>query len=619
MLIPKKHEKGVKMKTWLLTILTALLVISLVIFVSPAAEAKKPATSDGLPTFSLQASEEELKKDILAELRQAKGLATDKLINEEIGKVIKKVERLIKLQGQGADGEALALKYDILSELKGIIIAIPQPPPPPTTLAAAPTVSTESQLIDLLSKILEKVERLIEIESPPPPSVPPPPPTPAYTYSVKFIWGQAVSEKEGVKPANYATTVNVHNPSTQAVTLYKKAVVAHREWEKWSKISDFEKVELQPDDALEIDGVDICRLLGIAFPPVAFVTGFVVIQSPVPLDVVAVYTGSSKVGMSLDVEYIQPSAVKIEVTPPGEVHTPSGIEISPSQATNPVGTTHTVGVFVHCKDQTPIAGVLVKFSVSGANTASGSAVTDSSGKASFSYYGANTGTDTIIATETVTGLAAKATKTWVKKEEVRKPAKITLYPESAENRVGTSHTVTALVVYDDGTPVVGARVYFRLTSDSTHYGVSGETFTDSAGKATFTYPGTKEGKDQIVATVDSLGASAFKYWYGASQQTGKPAAIKLIPEKAENPVSTRHTVTAVVTDANGRGVAGVPVTFIVEGANPNRAVTVTDVNGYATFTWHGEKEGTDKITAMVDNLTARATKVWYSTATGRPQ
>jgi hypothetical protein len=43
------------------------------------------------------------------------------------------------------------------------------------------------------------------------------------------------------------------------------------------------------------------------------------------------------------------------------------------------------------------AGVTVRFSVSGANTASGSATTNSSGQASFTYTGNNAGSDTISA------------------------------------------------------------------------------------------------------------------------------------------------------------------------------------------------------------------------------
>jgi hypothetical protein len=96
-----------------------------------------------------------------------------------------------------------------------------------------------------------------------------------------------------------------------------------------------------------------------------------------------------------------------------------GLTLSPSTATNPVGTTHTVTAAV---TQTvggsisPVAGVTVNFTVSGANTASGSCVTGTNGQCTFTYRGANEGTDTIRATATVAGqqLTAEVTKTWIR-------------------------------------------------------------------------------------------------------------------------------------------------------------------------------------------------------------
>jgi hypothetical protein len=57
------------------------------------------------------------------------------------------------------------------------------------------------------------------------------------------------------------------------------------------------------------------------------------------------------------------------------------------------------------QDGTPQIGISVTFAVSGANSIIGSAVTASNGVASFSYTGANTGIDTIIATAVANGHA----------------------------------------------------------------------------------------------------------------------------------------------------------------------------------------------------------------------
>ena len=62
-------------------------------------------------------------------------------------------------------------------------------------------------------------------------------------YSVKFICIPSVGpDKEGVfMPQNYSTVINVHNPSTQNLTLIKKAVIAQSEDEQRGLVSKFHK------------------------------------------------------------------------------------------------------------------------------------------------------------------------------------------------------------------------------------------------------------------------------------------------------------------------------------------------------------------------------------------
>jgi hypothetical protein len=76
---------------------------------------------------------------------------------------------------------------------------------------------------------------------------------------------------------------------------------------------------------------------------------------------------------------------------------PATIVLTPATDTNPEDTSHTVTAQVKSADGNPVAGVTVRFSVTGANTASGTGLTDASGNATFSYTGANPGLDTITA------------------------------------------------------------------------------------------------------------------------------------------------------------------------------------------------------------------------------
>jgi len=124
-------------------------------------------------------------------------------------------------------------------------------------------------LYEELVEVYGKIERLIALETPPAEITPPPPPTISrvpeterlIVYSAKFLCGPAFGE-EGVQPGSYSTAINVHNPHNGRVYLYKKAVIARREDEPRGRISDFRRVVLGPDEAIEIDCIDIHSLLG---------------------------------------------------------------------------------------------------------------------------------------------------------------------------------------------------------------------------------------------------------------------------------------------------------------------------------------------------------------------
>jgi len=125
-------------------------------------------------------------------------------------------------------------------------------------------------------------------------------------YAAKFILGSMPqppqpAEEGPVEPGSYATGINIHNPSPrQAVTFVKKAVLLFSETEAVKEEgfeipkppSERREAQLGPDYGMQIDGRDIRQVL-LSGQPVAaplFIEGWVVIESPLPLDVVAVYT-----------------------------------------------------------------------------------------------------------------------------------------------------------------------------------------------------------------------------------------------------------------------------------------------------------------------------------------
>src|SRR5262245_34246500 len=115
-----------------------------------------------------------------------------------------------------------------------------------------------------------------------------------FQYAVKFVCGR--SDGGVLARGNYFTAVNVHNPNAAPVSFRKKFAVALPN-EQPGPVTRFFEARLGPDQALEIDCEDIVEHVRTTGFFRSFVKGFVVIESPVELDVVAVYTASGRFGM----------------------------------------------------------------------------------------------------------------------------------------------------------------------------------------------------------------------------------------------------------------------------------------------------------------------------------
>jgi len=357
------------MRKVIFVFLSLLLVIGGIAITSTPATAK---STDSLQpnAYSIAITEEEkaLLEDILVEIKQARELAGDtgfRLFgssedNESLDR-LKDIENMVKeLQKLIAAGEkerALKYKYVIAEKLEELINFLPLAPANLTTAALATGAS--NPLYDELVRIRAKIEKLIAMETTveltpltPPDLViaRPPQAEKMLVYSVKFLCGPSFGQ-QGVQRGSYSTAINVHNPHNGTVYLYKKAVIALREDDPRGKISSFRKVELKADEAIDIDCIDIWSLLypsrseaAIESPSslttesisrlssltpvnsmIRFITGFVVIYSTAPLDVVAVYSASNPAGFSLDVEYISPSSRSLlPGTPPPQTTCPEG-------------------------------------------------------------------------------------------------------------------------------------------------------------------------------------------------------------------------------------------------------------------------------------------------------
>jgi len=587
------------MRRAIFVFLSLLVALSMVAIPTDTISAK-PASSPQLspPSPAQQLTEDELIEEIYDELDNARGLTDDRDIKKQIAGIKKGVEAVEDLRRAGDKEGALNLKYAIAERLEVFINQLPVASPSLTNLAAATPAA--NPLYDEMVNIRGKIGMLIEIEEreiprekqPPPPTIERPPEMEKLiVYSAKFLCGPALG-KEGVQPGSYSTAINIHNPNNGPVYLYKKAVIAKREDEPRGKISDFRRVILQADEAIEVDCIDIISLLGpeqeveltapsqqtqtilqtTAVSPVSslirFIKGFVVIYSTAPLDVVAVYTASTSVGFGLDVEYLSQSRVStIPYTPPPEEEAcPTGCVCSTEKAAIERGYT------TLCQD----------------------APCGRDDQQNLMYC-------------------------WKPAEEAECPQGcVCLYKEDAYKRYGQNATLCQdkPCSYDEQQNPL----YCWKPAEEAVCPQECACRTEAEAKE----QGLVLCQGQKIVCAYDDNQRPTKYCFEKPTAVGRPS-LTLSPAYAENTVGDSHKVVAKVTK-NGSPVTGVEVEFKLlepDSVHSNKLgvlTRTTDASGQATgFNYTGDKEGKDVIiaSATVDgyDLEAQATKAWISKPT----
>lgn len=112
-------------------------------------------------------------------------------------------------------------------------------------------------------------------------------PCKTHQYAVKIVCGlSGAKQSTFMAPGHYFTAINIHNPATcRTVTFRWRAVVANPINTPSGIITAQQKITLRPEESVEIDTPDVLRVTGAIFAK-----GFVVIESPCELDIVAVYS-----------------------------------------------------------------------------------------------------------------------------------------------------------------------------------------------------------------------------------------------------------------------------------------------------------------------------------------
>jgi Domain of unknown function DUF11 len=164
------------------------------------------------------------------------------------------------------------------------------------------------------------------------------------------------------------------------------------------------------------------------------------------------------------------------------------LDLTPASATNPVGTEHTVTATL-TDNSTAVDGGPINFTVTGVNPTTGSALTDASGVATFTYTGTNPGDDTITAcyeqTDTPPCEAlASATKTWSAPETSGPTVDESSEPPTVTSGNNVLQTFTVTNASDVTQTNVGLAITFP--AGATVQSSNPEQGTCTAGPATLT-------------------------------------------------------------------------------------------------------------------------------------
>lgn len=142
-----------------------------------------------------------------------------------------------------------------------------------------------------------------------------------YQYSAKVLCSLLLPHQDGsLARGTYRTVVNIHNPTDKKIVIVEKVAIAAQLGTPPGpfSVTPFKKTQLGPDGAVQISCGNIagffCPINGVCVD-FAFLDGFLVIKSPVELDVVGVYTARHTEGdvETIDVEAVQARKVSAAV------------------------------------------------------------------------------------------------------------------------------------------------------------------------------------------------------------------------------------------------------------------------------------------------------------------
>ena len=319
-----------------------------------------------------------------------------------------------------------------------------------------------------------------------------------------------------------------------------------------------------------------------------------------------------------------------------------------------VGATQSFTATLLDPENNPLDGVTVNFAVAGPNEIVGSATTNASGTASFTYTGSTSGTDTVQATASVDGsliTSNSLTAAWLTPPPAQAPS-LTLLPQPSPGRgalIGAftdnnGDIIEPIVVGTAArtfiTPTGATRL--QLGINSTYYAANGGpgfVVTVNGSRVTvsptampwnwhtgglnnnYQY-GINDGSDPVVAAASLTAGQPVTIAYQSGTVSTNYPINPLVNANGESdfitgtqefqgayfptlyttgsnyPQNQPISVFAVAADSTGAPIANAQVILTVTGANPGQYQATTDATGTASFLYIGQYAGNDSLQAQ---------------------
>ena len=256
----------------------------------------------------------------------------------------------------------------------------------------------------------------------------------------------------------------------------------------------------------------------------------------------------------------------------------------------------------------PVVGVRVDFSIAGASSETGFALTDTAGQAEFCYTPEKTGEDTITATIGNTNDQATVAI------ESPLPSSLTLEPEKATVVVGEEVCITGLVFDQFGDPLEGIEVFTEVDGE-----IEGSGISDENGEVEYCFTPTESGTVSSVFYYgggDRVTAELTVTSDGNTDTDPVPASLTLEPETVTVTAGQEVCITGTVSDQFGNPLEGVEVFTEVDGELVGSGIS--EENGEVLYCFTPTESGTITIVCYYRDGERVTAEVTVTAATVSP-